>query len=446
MNPCLTKQLFVYLCASISVAACLQIISSDTNASEYLRTVAISGTAAPGTNANYGSFNILSTPAINNSGHVFFRAELSSIDTNEFQGRAFFSEGSGNGLMPIARTGDSAPGLGVGQKLSNLHYHSGINDLGQVAFRATVAGTGIRDIDFTIYMSVNNNLELVARGGTPIPGDEKGVNFSSLATPSNINSQGQVAFIANLQGTVDESNDKGIFSEGGGNGVSLIAREGDQAPGTELGVKFRFQDQGLSPLQFNDLGQTVFRTFLAGPGVDETNDKALFSEAGGNGLALIARAGDPAPGTEKGVSFLDGFGGADFNNLGQTEFLVFLAGSGVDETNDRAIYIENNGNGLDLVVREGEVAPGIGNAKLNGDFFSAALNDNGHMLLHSELVGEGVDESNNKALFKGAVNSEFELVVRSGDNAPGTTNDTKFFSFKYKPLMNNRNRIAFMPT
>ena len=98
------------------------------------------------------------------------------------------------------------------------------------------------------------------------------------------------------------TNDDGIWSEGGGSGLALVAREGNAAPGVGAGVQFSgFSSNG--PLALNSLGRTAFIGFLTGTGVNTTNQGGIWREEAGSGLALVIRAGDHAPGTGAGSQF-----------------------------------------------------------------------------------------------------------------------------------------------
>ena len=74
-----------------------------------------------------------------------------------------------------------------------------------------------------------------------------------------LNDAGQTAFRANLAGDgVDFTNNQGVWSEGSGS-LALVARTGNQAPAAPSGVNFR-TDPALelfSPV-LNDAGQTAF--------------------------------------------------------------------------------------------------------------------------------------------------------------------------------------------
>ncbi len=171
--------------------------------------------------------------------------------------------------------------------------------------------------------------------------------------PPVLNDAGQTAFIAALSGNgVDSTNSEGIWSEGSGN-LALVARTGDHAPGMPSGVNFG--PYYLRNPVLNDAGQTAFVANLAGSGVGSTNDQGIWSE-GSAGLALVARAGDHAPGTPSDVNY-NSFSptGIALNDAGQTAFYGYLTGSGT------GIWATDRTGALQLISRTGdplEVAPG----------------------------------------------------------------------------------------
>src|SRR5262245_61756886 len=77
-------------------------------------------------------------------------------------------------------------------------------------------------------VAASGDLRTVALSGDAAPGVEAGVKFSTFGsfTPTPVlDNSGHVAFIGHLSGTGSNSNDTGIWSEGGGNGLALVARE-----------------------------------------------------------------------------------------------------------------------------------------------------------------------------------------------------------------------------
>ena len=175
--------------------------------------------------------------------------------------RDSFRRGGGNGLELVVREGDAA-GMPIGANLSGFNSFSlSLNDAGEIAFIGFLTGPGINfDSNIGIFSeSGGNGLKLIARTGDNAPGTQNGVYFNTFTTPV-LNGAGQIAFRGSLAGVgVDDSdgginNNTGIFSEGGGNGLQLIARAGDNAPGTPIGVNFT----GFSNDVLNDAGETAF--------------------------------------------------------------------------------------------------------------------------------------------------------------------------------------------
>jgi hypothetical protein len=69
-------------------------------------------------------------------------------------------------------------------------------------------------------------LRVVAVTGQAAAGTGTGVKFGSFSPPV-INDRGETAFDATLSGTgVTGANTTGVWSEGGGNGLQLLARQG----------------------------------------------------------------------------------------------------------------------------------------------------------------------------------------------------------------------------
>src|SRR5262249_4981375 len=143
-------------------------------------------------------------------------------------------------LRTVALTGQPAPGTTAGINYESfgslLHpqfnYGYGVavlNDAGQVAFRANLAGNSIDSTNSQgVWSEGSGSLSLVARTGSQAPGAPAGVNFSTdpaleLFYPV-FNDAGQTAFYA---ATTDGG--LGLWSEGSGS-LAAVARSGQQAP------------------------------------------------------------------------------------------------------------------------------------------------------------------------------------------------------------------------
>jgi hypothetical protein len=179
----------------------------------------------------------------------------------------------------------------------------------------------------------------VAREGSHAPGTPGGTSFRELDR-FTLNNAGQTALMADLAGNgVDMTNDSGIWSERSG-ALSLVVREGTQAPGLLEGITFKsFGNPAL-----NDAGQIVFSATVAGIGVDETNNEGIWGTDRAGFLQLIAHKGqslEVSPGEFRTIDevYFDpgGFSGNSdgFNNLGQ---LAFWAGFTDDSS---GIFVSN---------------------------------------------------------------------------------------------------------
>jgi len=122
-------------------------------------------------------------------------------------------------------------------------------------------------------------------------------------------------------------NDEGIWL-GPARALTLVARKGNQAPGTPFGVIF----SSLSYPALNDRGQVAFSGSLTGPGITSLNDHGIWVTDLTGAVTLLIREGDTleiAPSdirTVTRVAFYMTLSGGDdgqpsgFNNFGQVAF------------------------------------------------------------------------------------------------------------------------------
>jgi len=211
--------------------------------------------------------------------------------------------------------------------------------------------------------------------------------------------------------------------------LRTVAFTGDVAPGTEAS----FSVLGFPVL--NIAGQTAFSSSLGGSGVNDTNDRGMWSEGKGS-LALIAREGSAAPGTS--ATFL-ALGGPVLNNAGQIAFPGLLTGNGV-RFRDPGIWSEGSG-ALALVAREGSAAPGTSSVFFRFEF-PVILNSKGQTAFAGRVANTGINNINDGIWSEGS--GSLALVVREGDGAPGTNGSFGAFGFANRPLLNDAGQIAFL--
>lgn len=148
--------------------------------------------------------------------------------------------------------------------------------------------------------------EVVAYEGMAAPGMGAGVVFDDLAYRARINNEGEIAFAAKLAGpgiTVDNDMSYWIGQPGS---AELVLREGDPAPG--LGGSITISGLSWIYPDIDSRGQTVFTTGLIGPGITSDNAGCLWLRDGDGQLQLIAREGmllSVAAGDERIVDKID---------------------------------------------------------------------------------------------------------------------------------------------
>lgn len=296
--------------------------------------VARQGTQAPGTppGTHFGGFTApFFARAMNVAGQVAFAATLvgSQVDSTNNLG-VWIADTASSSL--VLRKGSQAPGKPDGYTIANLGSPT-INNRSDLSFIGAIAApSGNTDGIFSLRSGV---LTDVALRLSHAPGTIGDTTFNSFGLPV-LNERGQSAFFATLSGgDVSSSNDRGIWSEGGGS-LQLVARTGSQAQGLPASVLYNSFN---SAIVLNNLGQTAFFATLAGPGIDGTNDRGVWATDVGGVPQLIARRGDVlefAPGDFRiigNVSFVADSGNSDgrpsgFNNRGQMALLVrFTDGS-----------------------------------------------------------------------------------------------------------------------
>ncbi len=345
----------------------------------------------------------------------------------------------------VALTGDPAPGTPPDVEFSTFFGDPVIDGAGHSAFIARLTGPEVGDSnDNGLWSEGTGSLALLVREGNQAPGLPEGVLFATcyagFLCPAFMNDVGDATFFISLS---DGSDSIWVHRSGS---LNLVAREGAQAPGLPAGVNF---GRVSGPL-INDAGQTAFSSPLEGPGVDETNDYAVWSEGLGS-LAVVARLGDPAPGTPEGVVFVRdsiAFASWAIGGAGQTPMRAFLSGPGViPGVGGNAEGIWSGGPGsLELVARAGDPAPGLDEG-VNFDRFGSSLtivtNGAGQTSFFAYLIGPDVDYVNDGSIWSEGSGS-LAMVAREGSRAPGTAED--FLSLIPGAVLNGAGQTAFRAT
>lgn len=300
--------------------------------------------------------------AMNNAGEVAFTASLGVYRGN----------GTPDGVVEIAGYGDDAPG-GDGTLAGPSGARLAVNDAGQVAFNGTISGSSA---DRGIFRGDGGALEQIARDGAASP-DGNGAMIVALNPV--MNSEGLVAFAANLYGTSGGTADAAGLFVGDGTNLALIARRGALTPSGNG----RFLDFDPS-LAINDSGQVLFFSTITGASGGST--AGLF-RGDGEQLVEIARASDPTP---SGLGVLRSFQANTsspptmaLNEKGQVAFVAGIDLQNGGAPNDAGgLFLHDDETGLHEVVRSGDALLDLGTVETvtfagGTDNESSGLSDDG---------------------------------------------------------------------
>lgn len=292
-----------------------------------LEVIVREGDQAPGTSSGIVFGHLPQVPVINASGAVGFPALLAEpYQDPSISALYIYDSGS---LNKVVATGDQAPNDAVGVEFSGFDgVLVEFNASGQFAFLSRVLGPGVNsDNQSRLYKSTPTGLTEIAREGNQAPGASPDVVYRNFGAPV-INDSEQLAFSSTLRGvSVDDTNDRGIYLENAGSVVE-IAREGNQAPGASPGELFTSFD---SLLLLNAFGQVAFLAEVDGTaeGIYATDVNGVLNEIVREG-SLFDVDDDPTIDdlrTIERVLMVTGSGGEEgrpsaFNDLGQ---IVFFA-------------------------------------------------------------------------------------------------------------------------
>jgi hypothetical protein len=343
----------------------------------------------------------------------------------------------------VAETGDRAAGLPAGISYSAIQPPQ-VDGSGTFLFESQLQGgsPGQGLTDSGVFLGHRGALQLVAHVGDPAPGAGGSVWSRLLGFGQILRSGGRVAFPGEIAGA-DSTHDGGLWAGTVGN-LTLVAREGDPAPGTSVvyasGTRY-FQD--TLHLAMNDSGVVAFRAKLSGTGVTTANDQALFAGTPG-ALSLVARLGSVAP-DAGGATFTkpstESFSAPSINASGQILFRGHLAGAGVTPTNAEGLWFGDPAAPV-LGVRAGRAVSGAGipaNSTLLGlGAVPPVLNDAGQILFEAAAFN-GMDFA--QAIWVGTPASFVPIVVQ-GQPAPGDPQAATFAGTSLALRLNSSGQAA----
>ena len=438
---------------ALSLATDTSSAAADPLPQHELRKIALSDESPLGGQNDIPLGQFVNAPSIDSNGNVAFAATLGQ---GSFASSVWTS--SDGQLRLVARSGDQAPNTGA----AFAHFSDiVISDSGIVGFGATLVGNSIDDSNGeSMWLDRAGALSLVAQTGQKAPNPSADLRFSHFETSFALSRDGQVTFFARTRdkegGTAQSS---GIWIAGS-NGVSLAAGDGTSAITGSPAVLFlpqSFEQPFANDPIISPSGQAIFRGFLAGPGVDETNLNGLWSYSESSGLQLLQRAGDAADQSRTFISFPSI---PTINASGDTAFLAFMHSHDLDETVNAGIephdhpstgelalslWLRRASGELISIFAIGDRAPGIASDAHFVDTFDPILNASSHVAFFAVVAGDGVGAANEVGLWSNGMSTDgtLRLIARQGDEAPGGGQGFVFGTF-LEPSFNAAGQTAFM--
>ena len=293
--------------------------------------------------------------------HRTIRAAVAASSLLVVQGDILAS-GDGIPFRTLLLSGGQASGAEAGVTVGRI-FGVALNDFGEAVLSADLVPVGGEAVTLNAVYSVAATSEttLIAQTGDQVPGLQDGVQHSRLSMP-RLNNAGDFLFGSLISGPwIDFGSNRAIVADVGGEGLSVVAQTGSEAPGLQAGVTFT----RLGFATLNELGEIAFlgdvfgiqETRSGGPagasgrgGVGESG-QAIFTSRGASGLSPIAVTGDPAPGFEGKVIYRSFIGSEPvLNAAGDMAFFAQVEGSGIDEGVRNVVFRDLEGSGLQPLV------------------------------------------------------------------------------------------------
>jgi|GEM_PF-5615135 len=358
------------------------------------------GTDAPGLSGY--KFTALFRPVAPDSLDDSFAFKATARNEAQASNRNGIWRRAGAGVSLVAHEGQAVGGLGTIAALGLPVCHNN----GRTVLDVYTSSPSREEL----WLGEGGGLVRIAAAGEPAPGTP--YNFRTSGAPNaTLNRTGTVVFYWQLD---TAGTPTGLWKMEAGT-VSALLVPGDSAPDLPPGVTV------VSCAGFiNEAGHVAVRGTVGGPGIDDSNASCVWVGPPTE-LRLLARAGNPAPGTTARFAGLTVDG---FTDNGLVLLQAALTGPGVTPgLNDRGIWLGGPA-GLTKVMRHGDPAPGTEDGVVFGGFPIAMLAESGEVTLHAGLDGPGVVFTENDEGIWSTAGGPLSLVLRLGqlfETTPGVS-------------------------
>lgn len=368
-----------------------------------IETIALRFGPAPGTAYTYQLFN---SAALNDAGEVLFWADVSS------GGRGlWWWTGSGEESF-VALTGEIAPLFDTAPLETVGNFWATTRGPVFLGYLDDVGGVA-NDSDDVFYASdASGALALLAREGALAPG-LGGATFGTQLFDFNyaVSSEFGTLFANRNEPAGGGFGDNCLWRYDGAV-TTLLAIEGDFAPDAPTKTL-----RGFFGSVMNDLGVTLTHVRL------DPFGSALY-RFGSGPAQLVALEGMSAPGT--GTNFLRLTENRDELGINDAGEIAYLGGL---ETDGSAIFAPDGAGGTRVLARTGDPAPGTAGAEFSFPD-DIALGADGSMVIEGQLeVGVGGTTSfSDSGLWGTAGHGSLQLIAREGGQPAGLVAGATFLA------------------
>ncbi|MGH7892333.1 MAG: DUF7453 family protein, partial [Thermodesulfobacteriota bacterium] len=204
-----------------------------------------------------------------------------------------------------------------------------------------------------LYIADTGGLMEVVKTGDTAPNG--GGIFRSFLQLIGVNDEAQVGFVGReAESSEDPFGDTEGYYLGSEEGIDVLVREGDAAPGG--GAVFKICIPGFLGCFYNygnlnDSGRISYVAALKDTPGGDSDNRALFI-ADSSGVTELVRKGDPVPGGNG--AFENFFDLAGPNSSGQVAFTGRISGSSGGDSDNEGIYLAGE-SGVTELAREGDL-------------------------------------------------------------------------------------------
>jgi hypothetical protein len=404
----------------IRIVTTAPILAASVNAQPDYRTVILQRGAIPGLSGSIGS---LTVPTIDADGGVQSLASTPNVV-------GVFAERPSSGFRVLARSGDAAPGYAPPaffQNFAGLNEAQdgyGFNSTSNASVCVVTSVFDGSEFRFAVHAGSASPLAAQFRQGDAVnglPGRTIEGFREVLAQES------RTLIVADL----DDFNAAIILRDSAGS--RLIAVTGGQAPALPAGVRINSFEGAV---RMNPSGAVLFAARLEGPGITFANNSAIFIHSGGV-TSVLARTGDPAPGSPAGSVYTSLDRVSTLDALGRVAFVgVYLVPGELQNT--VALFQADGGSPAPVFVQGGQV-PGLPVGARWDGFDAPSLNSTGGLAFRAGVTGSPDNADNTTGLFR--FRGTLERIVKRTDVLPGLGTTSGVFS---DPSINALGQVLFL--